>query len=243
MQPYKDFVDKLYAARLRCDTDAAKLFYKLLMNTLYGRLGTKGKIGRTVWQNEKNRNHGVPFGERVLIYYGMPLGEEVNWSHSAYITAYGRVALQSYMRQVGSEQMIYCDTDSCIFDVPDVRLTLGQGKPVLPHERYFQCGSELGQMKLESWERHCETYAPKMYHIGKIWKAKGVPVRLAKEFIQQGHVEYDMPFNMREAIAFFDRGNIKKLAVWRPVRKERKSGYERKVKQGNQYLPCKINCP
>ena len=69
------------------------------------------------------------------------------------------------------------------------------------------------------------------------------PVRLAKEFIQQGHVEYDLPFNMREAIAFFDRGNIKKLAVWRKVTKDRKTTYTRKRLVGNRYLPCKIYAP
>ena len=240
MQPYQEFVERLYAARLVATSEAERLFFKLLMNNLYGRLGTTGKIGRTVWQTPKNRNHGVPFGDRVLVTYQMPLAEETNWSHAAYITAYGRLQLLEFMRRIGGDKMIYCDTDSCIFDVPDVRLTLGQGNPVLP-ETYFQCGSDLGQMKLVGWERHCETFAPKMYHIGQTWKAKGVPVRLAKEFIQQGHVEYDLPFNMREAIAFFDRGNARKLGVWHTVRKERKTPYDKKKLIGNRYFPCKIN--
>lgn len=230
-QPYKDFVDRLYAARLQGRNEAETLFFKLLMNNLYGRLGTQGKIGRTVWQNERNRNHGVPFGERVLVTYQMPLAEETNWSHAAYVTAYGRIELLRHMRSIGADRMIYCDTDSTIFDC--------KSKRDVP----FKVGSDLGQMKLVSWETDCETYAPKMYHIGETWKAKGVPVRLAREFIQQGHVEYDMPFNMREAIAFFDRGNIKKLAVWRKVRKERQTDYTRKRLDGNRYLPCKINAP
>lgn len=241
MRPYADFVERLYQERLESTSEAGKLFFKLLMNNLYGRLGTTGKLGRTVWQNERNKNLGVPFGERVLVTYQMPLSEETNWSHAAYVTGYGRMKLLTYMLRIGVDNMIYCDTDSAIFDAPDVRLSLGQGNPELPQERYFQTGAELGQMKLVGWERHCETYAPKMYHIGQTWKAKGIPVRLAKEFIQQGHVEYDLPFNMREAIAFFDRGNTRKLGVWRTVHKERKSGYERKIKDGNRYFPCKIN--
>jgi hypothetical protein len=227
-QPYKDFVDRLYEARQRGKTDAENLFYKLLMNNLYGRLGTAGKIGRTVWQTPQNRNLGVPFGERVLVNYQMPLDEYVNWSHSAYVTAYGRLELLKHMRAVGAANMIYCDTDSTIFDCPGRQLP-------------FETGAELGQMKLVGWERHCQTYAPKMYHIGKTWKAKGVPVRLAQEFIQKGAVEYDMPFNMREAITFYDRGNIRKLAVWRTIRKERRAKYDRKKLAGNQYHPCKVN--
>jgi len=239
-QPYREFVERLYAVRLKAVSEAGSLFYKLLMNNLYGQLGTQGKIGRTVWQTEKNRNNGIPFGERVLVTYQMPLQEHVNWSHAAYVTAYGRLNLLAYIDRIGTEQMIYTDTDSCIFDVPDVRLMPDMGRPCLPAERYFQCGPDLGEMKLVSWEKYCDTYAPKMYHIGKTWKAKGVPVRLAKEFIQQGHVEYDMPYQMREAITFFDRGNVKKLAVWHRVRKERKTGYDKKKLVGERYFPCKI---
>lgn len=229
-QPYREFVDRLYSVRLQSKTDAESLFYKLLMNNLYGRLGTTGKLGRTVWQNEHNVDKGVPFGSRVLVVYQMPLAEETNWSHAAYVTAYGRLALLEHMRQIGAEHLIYTDTDSTIFDASKKRIP-------------FKVGSALGQMKLVSWEKHCRTYAPKMYNIGKTWKAKGVPVRLAREFITQGHVEFDLPFNMREAIAFFDRGNAKKLAVWRKVRKERKTNYDKKELRNGRYFPCKIYAP
>lgn len=225
--PYKDLFQRLYANRLKSKSPGEYEFWKRLMTTLHGRLGTKGKIGRTVWQTEKNKNHGVPFGERVLVTYQMPLNEEINWCHAAYVSAYGRIAILRYMRLIGAESMIYCDTDSAIFDCPTKKIP-------------FETGKELGQMKLVGWEKHCETFAPKMYHIGKTWKAKGVPVRLAREFITQGAVEYDMPFNMREAIAFFDRGNIKKLAVWRRVRKERKTTYTRKKLVGNRYFPVRV---
>lgn len=228
MQPYKEFVDRLYAARLRSGSKAESEFFKLLMNNLYGRLGTMGRIGRTVWQNERNCTMGVPFGERVLVTYQMPLSEETNWSHAAYVTAYGRLELLNRMRDIGAQNLIYSDTDSTIFDCPS------KCPP-------FEIGNALGQMKLVGWERHCRTYAPKMYHIGKTWKAKGVPVRLAREFITKGHVEYDLPFNMREAIAFFDRGNVKKLAVWHTVTKEKRTAYDRKRLHKGRYFPCKIS--
>lgn len=230
--PYKELFDWLYAMRLKAESAAEKEFFKRLMTTLHGRLGTRGKIGRTVFQTKENRKKGVPFGSRILVTYQMPLAEEINWCHAAYVSAYGRIELLSYMLRIGASRMIYCDTDSCIFDAGERR-----DLRLIP----FTIGKELGQMKLEAWEQHCETYAPKMYQIGKVWKAKGVPVRLAREFIEQGHVEYDLPFNMREAIAFFDRGNIKKLAVWRKVTKDRKTTYTRKLLRGNRYFPCQIN--
>lgn len=227
IKPYQTFVSKLYEARLGSNSEAEKLFFKLLMNNLYGRLGTSGKIGRSVWQTEKNRFDGIPYGEKVMVNYQMPLSEETNWSHAAYVTAYGRLELLKYMETIGADKMIYCDTDSCIFDCP--------GK-VIP----FEVSKELGKMKLESWETDCETVAPKVYHAGKTFKAKGVPQRLAKQFIEQGHVEFDLPYKFREAITFFDRKNAKRLSVWRKVVKEKRSGYDRKKLVGNRYFPCKV---
>ncbi len=224
-KPYAAFVLKLYEARLAAKTEAEKLFYKLLMNNLYGRLGAGGKISRTVWQNDRNKHDGVPFGEKVLVEYQMPLAEETNWVHAAYVTAYGRVTLLEFMETVGADKMIYCDTDSCIFDCAD---------KVLP----FKVGTELGMMKLEGWETGCETYAPKMYRAGKKWKAKGVPQRLAEVFIQTGRAEYDLPFKMREAIRFYDRKNSRRLSVWRTVEKVNRQNYDRKNFKNNRFTPC-----
>lgn len=227
IKPYGLFVKRLYKMRLASSSPAEKLFFKLLMNNLYGRLGSSGKIGRTVWQTDTNKHDGIPYGDKVLVNYQMPLSDEVNWSHAAYVTAYGRLELLIYMRLIGADKMIYCDTDSCIFDCPD---------RVIP----FPIGPELGQMKLESWESACETYAPKMYRVGDKYKAKGVPVRLAQEFIQKGEAAFDLPFKLREAIRFFDRDNKRKLSVWRKVVKTIKTNYDKKKLIGNRYFPCQI---
>jgi len=224
--PYAEFVSRLYRARLAATSDAEKLFFKLLMNNLYGRLGSGGKIGRTVWQTDKNKFDGTPYGEKVLVEYSMPLSPEVNWCHAAYVTSYGRVALLEAMEAVGAERMIYCDTDSTIFDCPD---------KVLP----FPTNAELGSMKLESWETSCETFAPKMYRAGKKSKAKGVPQRLAETFIQTGRAEFDLPFKLREAIRFYDRKNARRLSIWRKVEKVNRQNYDRKNFANNRFTPCK----
>lgn len=226
LEPYTTFVEKLYNARLRSQSDAEKLFFKLLMNNLYGRLGNGGTIGRTVWQTEKNKFDGVPFGEKVLVEYQMPLSEETNWSHAAHVTAYGRLALLDFIEKVGVERMIYCDTDSCIFDCPDKKIP-------------FKVSSELGQMKLEGWEKCCVAFAPKMYRTGKKFKAKGVPRRLAETFVNTGRAEFDLPFKMREAIRFYDRQNTRRLSVWRKVVKENRQTYDRKKLVENRFYPCK----
>lgn len=227
-RPYGTFVNKLYKARLNSTSEAEKLFFKLLMNNLYGRLGSSGTIGRSVWQNERNKYEGQPYGEKVLVAYQMPLADETNWCHAAYVTAYGRIALHKHIKLIGESRMIYCDTDSTIFDSPDRTIP-------------FEVGSALGQMKLESWESKCQTYAPKLYTVGKFSKAKGVPKRLAAQFIETGKASFDLPFKIREAIRFYDRDNSHKLSVWRNVTKERRSFYDRKKLLGNNYFPCKVN--
>lgn len=250
-KPYGTFVTKLYKARLTSKSPAEKLFFKLLMNNLYGRLGSSGKIGRTVWQTEKNRLEGIPYGEKVLVTYQMPLSEETNWSHAAYITAYGRLEWLKYARIIGADKLIYGDTDAHVFDCPD---------GIIP----FETGSGLGQMKIEKmclsckgafddgkhpccdnpspsdfWEG-CETFAPKMYKLGSKYKAKGVPIRLAKQFIRTGEAAFDLPFKLREAIRFFDKDNKRKLSVWRKVTKTIKTNYDKKKLKLNRYFPCQI---
>lgn len=257
-EPYKDFVIKLYEARLSAETDAEKLFFKLLMNNLYGRLGASGNISRTVWQNERNRESGIPYGEKILIDYKLPLSNETNWTHAAYVTAYGRIALHGYMEKIGASNMIYCDTDSTIFDCQSRKIP-------------FATGSQLGEMKIEKacskcgkgWKQGkqpccemdgrkpddfwqaCQTYAPKMYKLGSDYKAKGVPKRLAQEFIEQGNVSFDLPFKMRESIRFFDRdlaaGIGGRCSTWRKVTKAIRTNYDKKKLRDNRYFPCHVN--
>lgn len=246
---YRTYMQRIYAIRLESKSPAEKELYKRLMNCLYGRTGTSGEISRTVLLSPKNKDKGPNFGERVLVKYKMPLAEEINWSHCAHITAYGRLELFKYLKTVGAEKLIYCDTDSVIFDCAD---------GVIP----FQTGSALGEMKIEAycptcknyWKSatcsaheksnfwpQCEAYAPKMYKLGNNYKAKGVPKRLQEEFIVSGRAEYDMPFKFREAVAFYDRGNAKKLSVWRKIVKEWQTRYDKKKLDGNRFFPLQID--
>lgn len=227
-EPYKEFTTRLYTQRLAAYSDAERLFFKLLMNNLYGRLGAGGVIGRSLWQTPENKTKGRPYGEKVLVEYQMPLADETNWCHAAYVTAYGRLELLKYLNLIGPDKLIYCDTDSTVFDCPGGKIP-------------FPVGKELGEMKLESWESSCLAFAPKLYAIGKTWKAKGVPKHLAEKFIRSGTAQFDMPFKFREAVTFFDRSNAKRLSVWRKVTKARETIYDRKKLRGNRFFPCKVN--
>lgn len=230
---YSEFVRTCYDKRLNAESKAEKLMFKLLLNNLYGRLGTGGVIGRSVFRTEKTEEEGTPYGEKVMVELQMPLAKETNWAHAAYVTSYGRLALLQYLEKVGTEKLIYCDTDSVIFDCEE---------GFLP----FETGMELGKMKIEKTDTGedfwpgCETWAPKMYRAGEVWKAKGVPKQLAKEFILNGRASFDLPFKFREAVRFYDRGNRRQLSVWRTVEKTVSSNYDRKNFSNNRFFPCDL---
>lgn len=254
IRPYSTFVARLYETRVKSESEAEKLFFKLLMNNLYGRLGTKGTIGRSVWQTDKNKFDGVPYGEKVLVEYQMPLAEETNWVHAAYVTAYGRLQLFDYLKRIGTKNLIYCDTDSAIFDCPTGTLPFETGDG-LGKMKVIQCCSacgnewrqgkkqccELPGRQANSFWPDCEPYLPKLYKAGNVYKAKGVPKRLAKQFFETGNAEFDLPYKMREAIRFYDRKNSRRLSVWHKVQKQRRETYDRKHLQGNVFSPCKVN--
>jgi hypothetical protein len=240
--PYKTYMERIYHIRIESKSPAERELYKRLMNTLFGRTGTSGEIGRTVYQSEKTKRNGVgvPYGSRVLVTYKMPLGDEVNWCHTAHITSYGRLELLKYMETIGAPKLIYCDTDSTIFDCPSRTIP-------------FETGKTLGKMKVETYKALdgstsdywplCLAWAPKQYKLAEQYKAKGVPKAKQVEFITTGRAEYDMPFKFREAVAFYDRGNLKRLSVWRKVCKENRAFYDKKILVGNRYFPCKVTDP
>jgi hypothetical protein len=224
---YRDYVQTMYSNRLASKSEAERLFWKLLMNNLYGRLAIGGVISRTLMLTDRNKDSGVPFGTKILCDAHMPLPEFTNYLHAAYVLSYARLRLFHFLKTVPEKDLIYCDTDSLIFFCRD--------KPPFP------ISADLGEMKLEQMGTFCRPYLPKMYQFGEKYKAKGVPKRKAEEFIKTGRAEYDLPFKLREAINFYDDGNAKKLSVWRKVIKIRQTEYDRKKQKGNYFLPKRVN--
>lgn len=225
---YRDYITTMYARRMSAKSPAENLFWKLLMNNLYGRLAIGGVISRTLMLTEENQHDGIPFGQKILADHQMPLPEFSNYLHAAYVLSYARIRLNQFLRKVNPENLIYCDTDSIFF------FNQGDNLP-------FPISKELGEMKLEKFASYAQPYLPKMYRFGDDYKAKGVPKKLAQVFIETGRAEYDLPFKMREAIRFYDRDNSHKLSVWRQVEKIRAATYDRKQIKGKFFLPKKVN--
>lgn len=222
---YAEFVERFYKLRKETKDEAKRLFYKLLMNNLYGQLASRGVITKTVALDDPRLRGGAKtFGTKAFLDLATAPPEHVNYMHAAYVTSYGRLELFRYLKSLG-KRMIYTDTDSAIFE----------GTPP------FQTGPELGQMKLEARGEYCRTHAPKTYVFDDDYVAKGVPKKYAKTFITKKKASYLQPFRYREAAQFFDRGNTHKLSVWRKVTKELRSKYDKKELRGNIYYPRAID--
>lgn len=230
---YEHYVRALYRMRRESTSEADKLMYKLLMNNLYGRLTIKGTVTRTLeLTEERYKSKGTIFGNKILMDINTPVPDEANYMHGAYVTSYGRILLYRFMQQVGSENLIYCDTDSIFF-------YWNKDRP-LP----FTVGENLGEMKIEAHAAECYTYAPKMYQIDTEYKAKGIPKAKAKTFIESGEVAFEQPFKLRESITYMSRVNVEKskmfkreLSVWRRVVKKKVTNYDKKILKKNKFFP------
>lgn len=230
---YKSFIDKFYAKRLESQSEPESLFYKLLMNNLYGQLAMSGEIKRSVslqdrdFDGEDFIGGGIPYGKKKYIELQMPLPEHCNYVHAAHVTSYARIELQKHLHKVPTDDLIYCDTDSIIFFTPGDELP-------------FPVGNELGMMKLVGFADECRTFAPKCYSYGTEFKAKGVKVSMAREFLLDGQATFPVPFGFSEACEFYDRGNSKPLSVWRNVTKRFKSNYDKKKLIDGLWYPIKL---
>lgn len=218
--PFAEFVNHFYRARLESQSEAEKLFFKLLLNNLYGQLGMSGMITRSL---KANVNEGTPYGSKWLCDTQCPLPEHCNYLQAAMVTSYSRVELYRHLALIPWRDLVYCDTDSVFFKC--------KGK--LP----FPTGDGLGEMKIVDESDCIETYAPKTYRFGNDYKAKGVKKANAREFIETGSTQFDLPYRFKEAAAYYDHGNSRQLSVWRTVQKQMRTKYDRKELRSGHWHP------
>lgn len=222
---YADYVREIYKLRTDAKDEATRLMYKLLLNNLYGQLGMTGKIGMTVPIESARANEGVCYGSRSFVEMTLPLRDWVNYLHAAHVTSYGRIKLFEHLHAIGREHLIYCDTDSCIFFWPQ-------------EKNYpFKVSGELGEMREEGVASECECIAPKAYRWGKKSKAKGIRQPHTDRYLAGKEVEFALPFKYRESIRFYDKGDTKRLSIWRKVTRIRRNDYDKKIWQNGEWLP------
>lgn len=240
VRPFDEFITTLYEKRKASKNEAERLFLKVLMNSLYGKIASKSQVTRTVSRHtllngKTDRMNEVKWinYQRGLLDYFTPPPPYVNVCWGAMITANARLLLTKYLAQVKPEKLIYCDTDSLY----------GEGVS-LPES------NELGGMKLEKRAKVMNVIQPKAYQIDDFYKAKGVPkprfkkdaqgretdeieIDFAKQYIEDGYTEFQAPIRFRASL------NTKRGVAnqWVKHSKSRKSAYVHKRFSNGRYFP------
>ncbi len=171
---FKEFAEYFYNERLKVKTTnpALAAFFKTLMNSLYGKFGQRVFTKKQIVEDSNEMfdvlnqdNKLVSFnycGDKIIMEYETKdeeytsIGKLVRFS--SYIAAQSRCKLSEMMRDVGYENVYYCDTDSLFTSkIPSAHLV---------HQ------TELGKWKMETkypieaaiflaaktyWYKQCET--------------------------------------------------------------------------------------
>jgi hypothetical protein len=172
--PFDGFIREMYNKRKECKErkDPLEHFYKILMNSLYGKFAQRNEIKEIGYENNPDKCFDPelefkPFSNDSDYGYWVKKDQTANEQRalhdiviwSAYVTCYARLKLYSYMEKVGFN-FANCDTDSLFTEVE------------------LETSKELGEMKLEYEVTDCDFIRPKHYSQnigGKIkFKLKGV---------------------------------------------------------------------
>lgn len=211
---FRTYVEEFYALRLAYkqeQKDAFVLFTKLLLNSLYGKLGQRGHERETLPDKP-----GVIFGhetiyseiahafKQVYYWYGQGWiekeeGEAYNSfpAIAATVTSMARVYLWSLLEMGGTQNVLYCDTDSIVCNRSGLQRLQTEIDP-----------TQLGKLKVEKTTRTLCLRGCKDYVFGDHSKTKGISakaVQLSDNWYEQIHFatfKESMRLAIRDGVAF-----------------------------------------
>jgi len=181
MRPiFTDFVDFFYNERLKWlekNDTLRSLFFKLILNSLYGKFGQRGFHDKIIGQQEPGTWETSFFIDRVSGDKGLirQIGRSVIKSSkkgegynafvavASHVTGYARIELYNLILRAGRENTYYCDTDSLIVNSVGLRRL----------DKFIQPG-KLGMLKLEGTSKKLSIVAPKHYQFDGRWTIKGI---------------------------------------------------------------------
>lgn len=147
----KNFIDELVELKNSND-GAVRSFYKLMLNSLYGKFGQRTIQAEYEWDYDPDKNEGretlrhIPYDDEdpYLTKNGAYL------PMAMFITAHARMGLIKLIGKIGMDNFIYCDTDSI-----HTRLRLEDVVEVHP--------KKLGAFKHEYMYTKCKYISTKRY--------------------------------------------------------------------------------
>lgn len=176
---FSSFIDFFYNERLKAKAEgksAYDLFFKIIMNSLYGKFGQQMGEWTTIGKcdpREVDYYSEIISGENYIYKYRKINGLVQRYEKkseafnsfpaiSSHVTAYARVKMWQLITQAGMENIYYCDTDSIFVNE--------QGYKNLSEHIHKD---KLGKLKVEDTTDHLELIGCKNYIFGKYEKHKG----------------------------------------------------------------------
>lgn len=211
---------------------------KLLMNSLYGKFGQRGRRTERVGETDDlackmwDEVDGVT-GERYRVrqlagrienHY---MEGESRYSHpaiAAHVTAYGRLLLWALIERAGLGEVLYCDTDSVLVSQAGydrLRSLIGEGG--------------LGSLHLDRIVRHATIWGPKDYKLDDVQRTKGV--RSSAQWIEPNVVTQEKWLGPRSLLR---RGDISAPIVARVVKHLKRQYNKGVVLPGGSVRPFRL---
>jgi len=229
---FSSYIDYCYEKRLVAKEDKNIFysnFYKLMMNSVYGRFALKGDM-----QVLKSLEYIGVFKEEFEKFKIGEMDEAINNSNRNYaiptfVTAYSRILLYDMIQAVEKiphTQVIYSDTDSVYFfftkkiDLQDTIVKLHEKLPI---------SKKLGDYSICCYNQGC-FYNAKSYivfdfsHSYKA-KCKGIKKENRKEFFEKGKTTFKKPMKLRQALRGIQGIDAN---IWYDFTIEQKSTYNKR---------------
>jgi len=234
---FRKFVEHYYGKRQEAKDDFLKTFYKLLLNSSYGKYFQHNDYVECRDQQMGRKEEAFLDAklQKVLgplYFYEVPMQEPprtANYIWGCYVTSYARIKLYKILTEVHKNaKLLYCDTDSAIY------LELPGMEPNLDLDQ-----KRLGALKVEDYN-YANFIMAKGYILrdkeGYKTVCKGVPQPRELEknkiyseenprynFLLHGKASFDKPVKLRESASTGETPNY-----WREVSKEMRTIYERR---------------
>ena len=143
---FEDYVNHYYEIKSKTTDEVEKYISKLMLNSLYGKFGQK-LWGTAIEVTNKENREGLIFNPSTdLVLVDKKLNVKFKGIHIAcYITSLARYRLFTAMKEIGFDNIFYCDTDSIITT------------------KKIKFGTEIGELKLVDKIKEGVFLLPKTY--------------------------------------------------------------------------------
>lgn len=233
---FSDYINYLYNLRLKAKQrgdDAAYFYIKIMLNSLYGKFGQRGRVYETIdnvdshdiatWveidADTMTRHAYRQFGGMVQKLTDEPESRESHPAIAAHVTAFARMELWRLYNVSGRENLFYSDTDCVVvnqvgFDNLDKHVD----------------SERLGALKLEGVINSGHIYGAKDYVFDYNYKLKGV--RSNALWLSPNQVEQDQWVGLKGMIA---RGDVSA-----PITKRIIKNLSREYKKGTTIVSGRV---